>query len=107
MTREYYIKHLISSKGQTLKEFAKEVGLPYTTLLSMLKNGLGGASVDNVIKVCTGLDIKVEDLQGPDIKNDTKEPFYLTDKEKDIVKRYRERIEVQKSIDILLGLDNY
>jgi len=62
MQKEDLVKDLIKSRGFSIKSFAKYIGLPYTTLLGMLKNGLGGAAVDSVIKICVGLGIQVEDL---------------------------------------------
>ena len=43
--------------------FAKEIGLPPTTLQSMLTRGVGGASIDKVIKICHALGITVEQLE--------------------------------------------
>lgn len=62
MQREDYIKKLIKDKNLTIKEFAKEIEIPYSTLLSMLNGSLGGASVDSVIKICKHLNIAVEEL---------------------------------------------
>jgi hypothetical protein len=42
---------------------AERIGLPPTTLQSMLTRGVGRASVDNVIKVCRSLGITVEQLE--------------------------------------------
>ena len=36
MTREEYIKKKIREKGMTLKDYARMIGMPYSTLLSML-----------------------------------------------------------------------
>jgi hypothetical protein len=36
--------------------------MPYSTLLSILKN-VGGASIDNVIKICKGLNITTDDME--------------------------------------------
>ena len=62
MTREDYIKSLIKSHGYNLKEFAKLIHMPYTTLLSILNGSIGGAAMDNVLKICYALNIKIEDL---------------------------------------------
>jgi len=43
MRKEEYVKNLIAQKGESTKAFAESIGLPYTTLLSMLSRGLGGA----------------------------------------------------------------
>ncbi len=62
MTREDYIKALIKSHGYTLKDFAKTIHMPYTTLLSILNGSIGGAAMDNVLKICQKLDIRIEEL---------------------------------------------
>ncbi|MCE5285136.1 MAG: helix-turn-helix transcriptional regulator [Pelosinus sp.] len=62
LTREDYIKSLIKSHGYNLKEFANQINMPYTTLLSILNGSIGGAAVDNVLKICYALHIKIEDL---------------------------------------------
>ncbi len=62
MTREDYIKTLIKSHGYTLKDFAKLIRMPYTTLLSILNGSIGGAALDNVLKICGALDIRIEEL---------------------------------------------
>lgn len=62
MTREDYVKSLIKSNGYNLKEFATKIQMPYTTLLSILNGSLGGAAMDNVLKICRALDLTVEEL---------------------------------------------
>lgn len=63
MNREQVIKDLIKKRGLSLRSFAEEVGIPYTTLYSMLNRGIGKASVDTVIKVCKALDITTDRLE--------------------------------------------
>ena len=46
MTREEFIKRKIREKGMTLKDYARSINMPYSTLLSMLAGNLGGASLD-------------------------------------------------------------
>lgn len=62
MTREDYIKTLIKSHGYTLKDFAKLIHMPYTTLLSILNGSIGGAAMDNVLKICHALNLRIEEL---------------------------------------------
>lgn len=62
MNREDYIKALIKSHGYTMKNFAKIINMPYTTLLSILNGSIGGAAMDNVLKICGALNIRIEDL---------------------------------------------
>ena len=43
--------------GVPLRQFAKEAGIPYSTLMTLLSRDLGGASFDVVIQICQKLDI--------------------------------------------------
>lgn len=61
--RTEIVKKLIKETGLTKKAFSEKVGIPPTTLQSMLNRGIGNATVDNVIKVCGGLGIKVDELE--------------------------------------------
>lgn len=105
MKREEYIKQLISDNDMNVKDFAKSVNIPYTTLLGMLKNGLGGAAVDNVIKVCKGLGITIEDLNNIESSN-IQEPFIINSHEKNIIVNYRKMPEMHPAINAILGLSH-
>ena len=63
MTREDYIKSLVKSHGYTLKAFSQQISMPYTTLLSILNGSIGGAAMDNVLKICNALSVRIEDLE--------------------------------------------
>lgn len=62
MNREQFLKTLIESRYPNVKIFSEKIGLPYTTVRSILERGVGNARVDNVIKICKGLGISPEDL---------------------------------------------
>lgn len=104
MSKEEYVKSMISQSGLTVKAFAESVGLPYTTLLSMLSRGLEGASLSNVQKLCTGLSITVNDLLAVEEGIDISEPFVFSEQEKMLINRYREKPEMHTAIKALLGL---
>ncbi len=55
MTREQYLREKIEEQG-SLKDFSTKINMPYSTLFSILKN-VGGASIDNITKICNGLNI--------------------------------------------------
>lgn len=63
MEKAIIIDRLIEELGISRRAFAEKIGLPATTLQSMLSRGVGKASIDNVIKVCKGLGITTEDLE--------------------------------------------
>ena len=57
------LENLIKEQGFNLKSFAAKCGIPYTTLYGIIKNGVGKASVDNIIIICKNLGITVESLE--------------------------------------------
>ena len=101
MTREDYVKHLINAQGFTIKSFASEIDMPYSTLLSMLNGSLGAAAIDNVIKICKGLNITIDELQSRGISEET---ISLSDKEKRIIIAYRNQPAMQKAVDRVLAI---
>lgn len=105
MTREEYIRNLIKLTGKSVKSFSHSIDIPYTTLLSMLKSGMGGASVDNVIKVCNGLKITVEDLQKVIEEPTEIIPFYTNEFEQELILKYREKPQMQNAVNTLLDLE--
>lgn len=106
MTRESYLKMLIKDNGFTVKDFAKSIDMPYSTLLTMLNEAkIGNASVDNVIKICKGLNITIQNLQDVLETDAAKTPLVLSEHEKKLVCHYREKTELQKAVDILLFSD--
>lgn len=60
MTREEFLKERIL-QIDSIRGFAASIDMPYTTLLSILKN-VGGASIDNILKICSGLGISADYL---------------------------------------------
>lgn len=89
MTREEFISQKIKALG-TVKDFSIKINMPYTTLRSIMCN-VGGASIDNIFKICRGLNIHADDLT-PYADYPPREkicPLACTDSEKDLIKKYR------------------
>lgn len=71
MTKEKDLKRLMELKSGSIKAFSEEIGLAYTTVRSILERGVFNAKVENVIKICKGLNIKPEeimDIEQPQIE---------------------------------------
>lgn len=62
MTKEKDLKRLMELKFGSIKAFSEEIGLAYTTVRSILERGVFNAKVENVIKICKGLNIKPEEI---------------------------------------------
>ena len=57
MSREQILRNLILDKYVSLRQFAKEIDVPYSTLMTLLARDIGGASFDIVIKICKKLEL--------------------------------------------------
>ena len=89
MTREEFIKKKIKEKGMTLKDYARMINMPYSTLLSMLAGNLGGASLDNVIRICNGLDTSIGTMQTAQMSAGMEYSLAdLSEREKKLVMQY-------------------
>lgn len=55
------IKKGIKEKYSSTRKFSEELGIPQTTIVSAIKNGVGGTSFTTVCKMCAALDIKIMD----------------------------------------------
>jgi transcriptional regulator with XRE-family HTH domain len=62
MEKAKILERLIKEQGYNLKSFAEKCGIPYTTLYGIIKNGVGRASMDNILIICRCLGIRVEAL---------------------------------------------
>ena len=100
MTREEFIKRKIREK-----DYARSINMPYSTLLSMLAGNLGGASLDNVVRICNGLDTSIGTMQSAymdgGLENNVTD---LSEREKKLVLNYRAAGVLQEAIDKLLDL---
>lgn len=62
MSREQLLRNLILDRYQSLRRFAIEADIPYSTLMTLLSRDLGGASFDVVMKICRALEIDPMEL---------------------------------------------
>ena len=57
MNRELKLRNLILDRYTSLRQFANDAGIPYSTLMTLLSRGVGGASFDIVIRICKILEV--------------------------------------------------
>jgi len=62
MTHEQRIRNRILDRYPSLRQFAREADIPYSTLLTLLQNGVGGASFDIVLMICKKLELDPNEL---------------------------------------------
>lgn len=63
MDKTEKLKHIILSKYNSIREFAKIADIPSTTLTSALDKGIGGMAVDRIIKICEVLNIDIKNFE--------------------------------------------
>lgn len=59
---EERLKNLIIEKYGSVRQFSFKIGIPYTTVDSILKRGIDNSNVGNVIKICKALNISIDTL---------------------------------------------
>ena len=57
MNREQFLRNRILDNFTSLRQFAMEADIPYSSLMTVLSRGIGGASFDMVMQICQKLDI--------------------------------------------------
>ena len=62
MKREQKLRGIILDRYISLRQFALEADIPYSTLMTLLARGVGGASFDVVMRICSKLDMDPGEL---------------------------------------------
>ncbi len=57
MSRELHLRNLILNKYPSLRQFARDADIPYSSLMTILSRGVGGASFDLVMQICRKLNV--------------------------------------------------
>lgn len=89
MKLENEVKAIIISRYTSLRQFANEIDIPYTTLQSIFNRGLDKAGIQNVIKICQSLGIDTDALADGRIEERKINDTAVTVSEKEILKNYR------------------
>jgi len=99
MEKAKILEKLIKEQGYNLKTFAEKCGIPYTTLYGIIKNGVGRASIDNVLIICKNLGIKVEDLEAMANGLEEAEPTY--DELQYLIARNGKKLTVEEKMKLI------
>lgn len=88
MSIESELKEYILSKYKSIRAFSTVADIPYSTVDTMLKRGIGGTGVNTVIKICQTLNIDTESLGNGKIK-EIKKDAILSIEEFNLLNQYR------------------
>jgi hypothetical protein len=69
VTIEEKLKELILKRYNSIREFTIAIDMPYTTMDSIFRRGIGNSSVSNIIKICKALGISADALADGEIKS--------------------------------------
>jgi len=83
------LKALILEKYKSIREFAIEIQLPYSTLDSIFKRGVHKASITNIINICRALGISTDMLAAGEIVSSTIANSEYSRDEKILIESYR------------------
>jgi len=105
MTREELLREFIVEKYGSINSFCMENDISPSTMSSIFKRGLGGASGDLILKICKILNISADKLLGDNkIERRTMDIHEVTRFDLELLTSYYEKDEVREAINILLGL---
>lgn len=104
MNKAKVLEQLIKERGYSIRQFAQKCGIPESTLYTMLKNGVGKASVNTVITVCKNLGITVEQLEemAEGENNTVYEPTY--EDIQSLIARNGKKLTLEQKQDIIRTL---
>ena len=95
MTIEDNLKDFIIDRYGSLLAFSSSINFPHSTLVGILKRGVHNSSINNIIKICSALNLSVEALADDKIvevkadkKNDTIEIKNLITRMKTEIKNH-------------------
>ena len=105
------LKQLILSRYSSVKSFAEENGMPYSTVRSILERGIMNANVENAIKICSALGIRPE-IFPPLLPTQNEHPEILTiynqleePKQEKVLNYAKEQLEEQENSNIISMFD--
>lgn len=93
------IKHYRELCGMSQKQLAATLGIS-NSRVSNWEHGINRPDADMLASICNALNISPSELLNVHLSNDN-----YTSKERQLIHAYRDNKELQKAIDILLGLD--
>lgn len=105
MTREEALKEYIIDKYGSVNAFCVHSGINPSTMASVFRRGLGGASGDLILKICKVLHISADKLLGEGvIQKKIMDVHEVTQFDLELLTAYHEKEDVQLVIDKLLGV---
>lgn len=109
---EESLKELILSKYRSLREFTIKIGMPYSTMDTILKRGVDKANILNILKICNELNISADKLANGIIENKNLTNSNLSEKETTLLSNFNKlnaigKDEANKRVKELTQIPTY
>lgn len=102
---EEKLKEYMLTKYKSIREFAINIDMPYSTIDSIFKRGIANASVTNINKICKSLNISADMLAEGEIQPATnKKTLDIPESDIEIIQKFlqlneRNKIKIEGKID--------
>ena len=96
------LRELMEWKSGSLRQFATECGVAYTTILNILNKGIDKSTMSVLTKICAYLDISIIINEKEELARIRKEITEKSEAER-LFELYRAEPELQPAINKLLG----
>ena len=95
---EIQLKQVIKNQYRTISAFSKAIGIPSSTINTILEKGIETATFKNIFKICTALHIDCHELGNHCIvyKSKDNKPLNLTLREQDFFYHYGQLTDAGK-----------
>lgn len=113
MTIEEQLKNEILNNYKSVRAFTQKIDIPYSTLDTIFKRGIGGVGVNTVLKIFNELSLDIESIdKGVLTHSDSKNSPVLNTYEKKLISSYRSlnnqgKQKLLEYSEDLLGSGNY
>jgi len=104
MTNEDLLKDCIIKKYGSINAFCVQNDIPPTSVLNIFKRGMGGTSINLLLKICKALDISLDSLAQGKIERRMMDIHEVTRFDLELLTAYYDKPEMQEPINILLGI---
>ena len=104
-TRAELLKNYINEKYGSINSFCMQSGIAPSTMASIFRRGIGGASGDLLLKICKELGISADKLLGEGkIEKRVMDIHEVSHFDLELLTAYYEKVDLQEAVNILLGV---
>ncbi len=99
------LQDILDEKGTNANELSKMIGVSCQTIYSIIKRDNMKIDFEVLLKICKALNVSVERFYS-DYCDYSEAAYLLSPHEKELVSAYREHPDMQKSVNLLLGINS-